>query len=273
MVERGYSKKPVLLGQSRGGLMMLCWAFRNPDKVQAFAGIYPVCNLADWPVRNSMPAVLKDYGLSEAAFMEQMDGFNPLKNLAELAAKGVPMFTVHGDSDKKVPCSENSARLKEAYGKEGGTIEVKVIPGQWHNGAPEFFKDQDLLDFLITQATRDAANNANNAVSIAQVDESTLHAGFVDPAPEYVPRSLLANVTKPQLKPANHYHQWVDAGMGNGTCSADFEYAAPLTTGVLLGVVGNRFPGQTLQWDGDAMRFTNNEDANKLVSRSYRTDY
>jgi len=92
-------------------------------------------------------------------------------------------------------------------------------------------------------------------------------------APQLLPRSLLANVTKPQLKPANHYHQWVDAGMGNGTCSADFEYAAPLTTGVLLGVVGNRFPGQTLQWDGDAMRFTNNEDANELLSRSYRTDY
>jgi predicted dehydrogenase len=92
-------------------------------------------------------------------------------------------------------------------------------------------------------------------------------------APQPLPRSLLANVTKPQLKPTNHYHQWVDAGMGNGTCSADFEYAAPLTTGVLLGVVGNRFPGQTLQWDGDAMRFSNNEAANKLVSRSYRKDY
>ena len=92
-------------------------------------------------------------------------------------------------------------------------------------------------------------------------------------APQPLPRSLLGNISKPVLKPANHYHQWVDAGMGNGTCSADFEYAAPLTTGVLLGVVGNRFPGETLQWDGDAMRFTNNEDANKLVSRSYRKDY
>ena len=92
-------------------------------------------------------------------------------------------------------------------------------------------------------------------------------------APQPLPRSLLGNISKPVLKPTNHYHQWVDAGMGNGTCSADFEYAAPLTTGVLLGVVGNRFPGQTLQWDGDAMRFTNNEDANKLVSRSYRKDY
>ncbi len=46
MVRRGWSPKPILLGQSRGGLMMLAWAMRNPDKVQAFVGIYPVCNLA-----------------------------------------------------------------------------------------------------------------------------------------------------------------------------------------------------------------------------------
>ena len=66
---------------------------------------------------------------------------------------------------------------------------------------------------------------------------------------------------------------WVDAAMGKGRCSAGFDYAAPFTTGVLLGVVGNRFPGQTLQWDGDNMRFTNTEEANKLVSRTYRTEY
>lgn len=35
MVTKGYSKKPVLLGQSRGGLMMLSWAVRNPTKVGA----------------------------------------------------------------------------------------------------------------------------------------------------------------------------------------------------------------------------------------------
>jgi hypothetical protein len=31
MVKRGYSPKPILLGQSRGGMMTLTWAFRNPD--------------------------------------------------------------------------------------------------------------------------------------------------------------------------------------------------------------------------------------------------
>jgi hypothetical protein len=61
--------------------------------------------------------------------------------------------------------------------------------------------------------------------------------------------------------------------MGQGTCSAGFDYASKLTAGVLLGSLGNRFPGKKLLWDGDAMRFTNNEDANKLVTRDYRTEY
>jgi alpha-beta hydrolase superfamily lysophospholipase len=46
MVKRGWSPKPILLGQSRGGLMMLAWGMRNAEKVRAFVGIYPVCNLA-----------------------------------------------------------------------------------------------------------------------------------------------------------------------------------------------------------------------------------
>ena len=46
---RGYASRPVLLGRSRGGLQLLNWAADNPDKVAAFAGIYPVCNLASYP--------------------------------------------------------------------------------------------------------------------------------------------------------------------------------------------------------------------------------
>jgi hypothetical protein len=25
---------------------------RHPDRTRAFVGIYPVCNLADWPMKN-----------------------------------------------------------------------------------------------------------------------------------------------------------------------------------------------------------------------------
>ena len=53
MVRRGWSPKPILLGQSRGGLMMLAWGMRHPDKVRAFVGNYPVCSLTQWPVRRA----------------------------------------------------------------------------------------------------------------------------------------------------------------------------------------------------------------------------
>src|SRR5262249_39602777 len=36
---RRFSKRPVLLGRSRGGLMTLCWAAENPEMVGGFAGI------------------------------------------------------------------------------------------------------------------------------------------------------------------------------------------------------------------------------------------
>jgi predicted esterase len=149
MVAKGYSSKPVLLGQSRGGLMMLCWAFRNPDKVGAFAGIYPVCNIASWPLKHSKRSVLRDYGMSEEDILKQLDSFNPAGNLAGLAAQKVPMFIIHGDSDRVVPSRDNSELIKKAYEKAGGKIEVKIVLGKGHAEIPECFTDQDLLEFIL----------------------------------------------------------------------------------------------------------------------------
>src|SRR5262245_60807337 len=81
MVKRGWSPKPILLGQSRGGLMMLAWGTRNPDKVRAFVGIYPVLNLTSWPLKNSKAATLADFGLSEAELLAKLSELNPLDNL------------------------------------------------------------------------------------------------------------------------------------------------------------------------------------------------
>jgi pimeloyl-ACP methyl ester carboxylesterase len=151
MLEKGYSARPVLLGQSRGGLMMLCWAFRNPEKVRAFVGIYPVCNIASWPLKKSKPSVLVDYGMSEEEVLENLDILNPPANMTGLANAGVSMFIIHGDSDAVVPYKNNSARIKAAYEKVGGEIEVKIVPGQGHAEVRDFFTDQDLIKFIFNQ--------------------------------------------------------------------------------------------------------------------------
>lgn len=40
--------------------MMLAWAMRHPDNTRASVGIYPVCNLAGWPMKNKA-VTLADY--------------------------------------------------------------------------------------------------------------------------------------------------------------------------------------------------------------------
>jgi len=152
MVNRGYSPKPILLGQSRGGMMTLAWAFRNPDKVRAWVGIYPVCNLASWSLKSSKQLTLADFAMTEPELVSKLTEFNPIDNLQGLLANKVPMFAVHGDKDALVPYDLNTKILKERYEAGGGSIQVKVIPGKGHQVDPTFFACQELIDFVLKHA-------------------------------------------------------------------------------------------------------------------------
>ena len=154
MVKRGWSPKPILLGQSRGGMMTLAWAMRNPGKVRAWVGIYPVCNLASWPLKNSKRDTLADFAMPEEELVAKLSQFNPVDNLKGLLANKVPMFVVHGDSDVVVPYDENTRMLKERYEAGGGQITVKIIPGEGHKVSPSFFECRELADFVIAQGTK-----------------------------------------------------------------------------------------------------------------------
>lgn len=151
MVKRGFSPKPILLGQSRGGIMTLAWAFRHPDKVLAWVGIYPVCNLASWPLKNSKAQTLADFAMPETELVAKLKEFNPVDNLSGLLANKVPMFVVHGDSDAVVPYADNTKLLKDRYEAAGGPITVKLIPGEGHKVGPAFFECRELVDFVLKQ--------------------------------------------------------------------------------------------------------------------------
>lgn len=66
-----------------------------------------------------------------------------------------------------------------------------------------------------------------------------------------------------------HYHQFVDACLGNGETTAPFSYASRLTETILLGVIAGRFPNQTLHWDAEAAKFAE-EEANQYLDADYR---
>ena len=96
--------------------------------------------------------------------------------------------------------------------------------------------------------------------------------------PILFPESTFKDYARPEMEKVNHYHQWVDACMGKGKTSADFGYAGPLTEALLLGVVANRFPGETLEWDAENMRVSQRSGgsagaANQLLKSEYRKEF
>lgn len=66
-----------------------------------------------------------------------------------------------------------------------------------------------------------------------------------------------------------HYHQFVDACLGKGTCTAPFSYAARLTETILLGVIAGRFPNKKLHWNSATSTFDEAE-ANQYLDGVYR---
>jgi pimeloyl-ACP methyl ester carboxylesterase len=148
--KRGFSRKPCLLARSRGGLMLYNWAAEHPDSVGGIAGIYPVCNLRSWPGLNKASGA---YGLTAEQLDKQLTQHNPIDRLAPLAKAGVPIFHIHGDADVVVPLKDNSALLASRYRELGGSMRLRIPPGQGHNVWDGFFQCQELVEFVIAHAS------------------------------------------------------------------------------------------------------------------------
>ena len=148
---RGFAPKPVMLARSRGGLMTLSWAVENSDKVAGFAGIYPVCNVASYP---GVAKASDAYGMTAEELATRFAEHNPIDRLAALAKAGVPLFAIHGDSDKVVPLETNSGEMRKRYEALSGKMQLVVPPGQGHNMWEGFFRCQELVDFVVAQAGR-----------------------------------------------------------------------------------------------------------------------
>jgi len=147
---RGFSRTPVLLARSRGGLQLYNWAAEHPESVGGIAGIYPVGNLRSWP---GLDKACSAYGLTAAQLGEQLAQHDPIDRLAPLAKAGVPIFHIHGDADMLVPLADNSAELARRYRALGGSMRLRVPPGQGHNMWPGFFQCAELVEFVIAYAS------------------------------------------------------------------------------------------------------------------------
>ncbi|TAE89538.1 MAG: alpha/beta hydrolase [Verrucomicrobia bacterium] len=133
MVQKGFAKKPVLIGLSRGGFMAYRWAVAHPQNIAGIYGDAPVCDLKSWPAGQGQgkgspsdwQQAKKLYGWTSD---EQVNAFqeNPVddKPLAILAKHRIPLYHVVGRSDDVVPVAENSAIVERKYRQLGGSITV-----------------------------------------------------------------------------------------------------------------------------------------------------
>lgn len=143
--EHGFDPKPTLLGRSRGGLEVMGWARSNADKVRGFAGVYPVLNLASFP---GLEQASVQYGVTPTELQAMLPTVNPIETYAPLVAQRVPVYIIHGDSDAVVPFSQNGAIYQQRYAAAGGTITVKVAPGEGHSAWPGFWNGDEIFNFI-----------------------------------------------------------------------------------------------------------------------------
>ncbi len=152
--ELGLSKLVVLEGMSRGGLPVIRWASRHPERVACMYLDAPVLAIRSWPggkgkgkgSGSDWKRCLEAYGLTEADTLTWKG--DPVDLLAPLAKLRVPILSVCGDSDPVVPLLENTGVLEQRYRKLGGTVRVIAKRGVGHH--PHSLKDpKPIVDFVL----------------------------------------------------------------------------------------------------------------------------
>jgi hypothetical protein len=90
-----------------------------------------------------------------------------------------------------------------------------------------------------------------------------------------IPETRMKDFKKPEQKlervpNGSHQKDWIEAIRSGKEAGSNFEYGGALSEIGLLAMIAIRHTGKRLEWDADAMRFTNNELANTLIEPVYR---
>lgn len=161
-------------------------------------------------------------------------------------------------SDSDIPPVESFAtKNKVRYTFPGTKYTVDPFPLTWYDGKSMPSKEGWPVDKLPDQGSMFVGEKG--FMLLPHVANPVL-----------LPAADFKDYAMPKVEGANHWHQWVDACLGKGTPSANFDYSGPLTEFVLLGVVANRVPGKMLTWHAAEMKLEGSPEAAALLRRTYR---
>lgn len=182
MVAAGLSKKVVLEGMSRGGLIVYNWAERNPEKVAAIYADAPVLDGKSWPggsgtgkgSATDWEKFKKAYGLRTEKDVADFKG-SPINKISSIAKGGYPMMHVCGAADEVVPINENTRPFETGILAAGGNIKVIYKEGVGHH--PHSLKNPSPIVDFILEAT---GHKINFAVIPAPSGEYRSGAGWTN---------------------------------------------------------------------------------------------
>ena len=87
-----------------------------------------------------------------------------------------------------------------------------------------------------------------------------------------LPESKFADFELPEPtipESIGHHKEWITACKTGSPTTCNFDYGGALTETVLLGNIAKRMRTR-LEWDGDALKVTNNDEANQYIQAAYR---
>jgi predicted dehydrogenase len=168
--------------------------------------------------------------------------------------------TVGWDPAKDRGFFPKGSRITYEFAAKGDRPALKIV---WHDG-----------DFAIPRPPElEADTKVVGTGAVVRGDGGVIMhgshgAGGVRIIPRERHKEIAARGIEKKLERVKGGHQrdWIDAVRAGRQAGSNFEYGGALTEIGLLGVIAIHHPGQRLEWDGAAMKFTNHEAANAMVA-------
>jgi len=171
------------------------------------------------------------------------------------------------DPVKDVDFYPKGARITFEFPAKGDRGPVKII---WHDGEYSIPTPDDL---------QKQGRKANGTGAVVIGDKGKImHGSHGAGSPHIITPELLKDFKRPdekipRLKNGNHQLDFLDAVREGRPAGSDFAYGGALSEIGLLGMIAVQRTGVRLEWDAKAMKFTNDEAANKLINPAYRAGW
>lgn len=110
----------------------------------------------------------------------------------------------------------------------------------------------------------------HGACSIIVGETASIMSGSHSQGARIIPEARMREIGKPdgssyRNKGRDHFRNFTLACKGEGLAMSNFDYAGPLSEIIVLGDIALMHPNRTLEWDAEAMRITNDEEANSSL--------